>query len=75
MKLKRKVITVQFEFFKNISPDDLEKSLRQLSKKNRIPQFSKIMIMVHHKNLKPIPANDRFPLVLNKGEINKIVEE
>jgi len=69
--MKKKIITIQFVFFKNQDPEMLERLFRRLSKERKFPPFSKCIVMVHHKNLKQRNLKEEFPLMVDENDIKK----
>ena len=73
--MKKRIITVQLEFFKNQSPEYIENLLRELQHKKKFPPFGKCLVMVHYKNLRQIGMKERFPLMVDESDAKKITFE
>lgn len=63
--MKKRVITIQLEFFHNQDPEYIENRLRELQHKKQFPPFGKCLIMVHYKNLRQIGMKEKFPLIVD----------
>jgi len=64
--MRKSKYIIYIEFFKPQKPEDIEKTIRKLSKKKEIPSFRNLLVCIHHKNLKRIGEKDIVPIVIKE---------